>query len=238
MSLYDIRATGMNQGGNEMMDGILYGLGVGPGDPELITVKALRIMEKADVIACPARGASPGIAYQIAEQACPAISMKEILLLDFPMEKGDLGLAHQKAAECLMEKLREGRSVAFLTLGDPAFYSTFSYISDFIRDKGYPVEMISGVTSFSAAAARLLIPIAFGDEPVLITTGEIRDFDGTLVVMKAGRNLKSLKEKIEGNGKKAYLVENCGMPDERVYSGIETIPDQAGYFSILIVKRG
>ena len=218
------------------MNGILYGLGVGPGDPELITIKALRIMEKADVIACPARGTSPGIAFQIAEQAYPDITLKEMLLLDFPMDKGDQSAVHRKAAEQLTEKLREGKSAAFLTLGDPAFYSTFSYISDMIRAEGYQVEMVSGVTSFSAAAARLLISIASGDEPVMITTGEIRDFDGTLIVMKSGRNLKAMKEKIAESGKTVYLVENCGMPDEKVYSGISSIPDQAGYFSTLIIK--
>lgn len=218
------------------MDGILYGLGVGPGDPELITIKALRIMEKADVIACPAKGESPGIAYQIAEQVYPDIALKEILLLDFPMDKGDQSTVHQKVAEKLVEKIREGKIVAFITLGDPAFYSTFSYISDIVRVEGYQVEMVSGVTSFSAAAARLLLSIASGDEPVLITTGEIRDFDGTLIVMKAGRHLKALKEKIAESGKPVYLVENCGMPDERVYSGISSIPDQTGYFSTLIIK--
>ena len=219
------------------MDGILYGLGVGPGDPELITIKALRIMEKADVIACPARGSDPGTAYQIAEQAYPDVAMKEILLLDFPMDKGDQSIAHQKAADRLIEKLREGKVVAFLTLGDPAFYSTFSYISDIVRSEGYPVEVISGITSFSAAAARLLISIASGDEPVMITTGEVRDFDGTLIVMKAGRNLRALKEELVDSGEMVYLVENCGMPDERVYSGIPSIPDQTGYFSTLIIKK-
>ena len=219
------------------MDGIIYGLGVGPGDPELITIKALRIMKKADVIACPARGSSPGTAYQIAEQAYPDIVSKEILLLDFPMDKREQRAAHQEAADRLIEKLREGKVVAFLTLGDPAFYSTFSYISDIVRSEGYPVEMISGITSFSAAAARLLISIASGDEPVMITTGEVRDFDGTLIVMKAGRNLRKIKEELADGGKKVYLVENCGMPDEKVYSGISSIPDQAGYFSTLIIKR-
>ena len=97
--------------------------------------------------------------------------------------------------------------------------------------------MISGVTSFSAAAARLLISIASGDDPVMITTGEVKDFDGTLIVMKAGRNLRSLKGTIAESGKQVYLVENCGMPDERVYSGITAIPDQTGYFSTLIIKR-
>ena len=220
------------------MGGILYGLGVGPGDPELITVKALRIMEKAEVIACPARGSTPGIAYQIAEQVYPDIRMKEILLLDFPMEKGNQSKFHQEAADHLIKELQKGKIVAFLTLGEPAFYSTFSYISDIIRAEGYQVEMISGVTSFSAAAARLLIPIALGNEPVMITTGEIIDFDGTLVVMKAGRNLRLLKEKVAESGKTVYLIENCGMPDERVYSGIASIPDQTGYFSTLIIKRG
>ena len=216
-------------------NGTLYGIGVGPGDPDLLTLKAVKVLAAADVIACPAKGDSPGIAYQIAALAYPGISGKERLLLNFPMKKGDQIEAHQKAAKQIESRLQMGKTVAFLTLGDPGFYSTFSYISAIVKRKGFEIDIINGVPSFCAAAARLQIPIAAGEESVMITTGEFYDFDGTLIVMKAGNNLKALKKEVETRQKSAYLVENVGMKDERVYNGVSNIPDQTGYFSILIV---
>ena len=92
------------------MNGILYAVGVGPGDPELITVKALKVLEEADVVACPAKGGEPGIAYRIAEQAYPGIALKERLVLDLPMKNGDLSSAHREAAEKICAQLRAGKN--------------------------------------------------------------------------------------------------------------------------------
>lgn len=218
------------------MAGILYAVGVGPGDPELLTLKAVKVINKADVIACPAKGGTAGVAYEIAKEACPEIEKKEKILLDFPMKEEGLGAVHQEAAKRIGDALWEGKSVAFLTLGDPGFYSTFFYISEMVSDMGFEIQIVSGVTSFSGISARLNIPIALGRENVLITTGEFRDFDGTLIVMKAGSKLKELKTRVIECGKKAWLVENCGMESEKVYEDVHVIPDEVGYFSVLIVK--
>lgn len=218
------------------MKGILYAVGVGPGDPELLTIKALRVIEKADVIVCPAKDNAPGTAYRIAEQAYPEIAHKKNMFLDFPMKTCDLTAAHKNAAESIISLLHEGKNAAFLTLGDPCFYSTFFYIAETVKKEGYKYEIINGITSFSAVLGRLGMSAALGDESVMITSGEYADFDGTLIIMKAGKKLKTLKERINRDGKKAWLVENCCMADEKVYSGTELIPDKAGYFSILIVK--
>jgi len=215
---------------------MFYGIGVGPGDPELLTLKAIKILEKADVIACPSKDGKPGTAYDIAKKACPKIGDREVLALDFPMKKEGLEEAHKSAAEQIAEKLKNGCDVAFLTLGDTSFYSGFYYIADRITEAGFPAEIISGIPSFCAVSAKLALPIALGDEPVLISPGEYRSFDGTQVIMKAGSRLRELKEQIAADGKTAYLVENCGLPDERVYKSFEEIPDTAGYFSMLIVK--
>ncbi len=217
------------------MAGTLYGVGVGPGDPELMTLKAVKALSAADVIACPAKGDAPGIAYQIAEQAYPDISRKEILLLNFPMETGEQSEAHQNAALSIVSQLVTGKNVVFLTLGDPGFYSTFSYISDIVKRKGFAIEIINGIPSFCAAAAKMGVPLAAGKESVMISSGDFADFEGTLIIMKAGSNLKTLKEKAAECGKMIYLVENCGMNDERIYTGMDAIPDQTGYFSILFV---
>jgi precorrin-2/cobalt-factor-2 C20-methyltransferase len=236
--------------------GKLFVIGVGPGDPELMTVKAVKILRNIDVIACPSKSnvsdtvrragddndalypsevKAPGIAYNIAAEAEPEILTKPVLLLEFPMSRTDVTDAHKRAVRKLTEVLNEGKSIAFVTLGDPALYSTFYYISDRIREGGYEVEVISGVTSVTAVAAKLALPLSFGDESVMITSKQYVDNVDTLVIMKAGSILKELKEIVGSTDKEIYLVENCGMPDERIYKGIASIPDEAGYFSIAIV---
>lgn len=219
-----------------IMSGILYAVGVGPGDPELLTLKAVKIMEKAEVIACPSKNNKPGVAYAIAAQACPFLTSKEILSLNFPMNKENLSDAHKSAAETIIAELATGKDVAFLTLGDPCLYSTFSYISEMVKKAGYETQVINGIPSFCAAAAKTGLSIAEGDDAVLITAGEYKPFDGTLIIMKAGSKLKELKSQIQSCEKTAYLIENCGMQDEKIYSGLDEIPDKSRYFSILIVK--
>ena len=219
------------------MNGTLYGVGVGPGDPELLTRKAVRILQEADVIACPKKDRSPGIAYSIAVQAIPSLGSKELLLLSFPMSKDNLDYAHQEAAGRIMRRLSAGKKVAFLTLGDPTLYSTFAYIGRIILEKGFPVEIINGIPSFCAAAAKLLVSLATGEESVFITTGELRNDAETCIVMKCGKHLDALKAKASVLGKQIFLVENCGMEGERVYADRRDMPGEAGYFSVLIAKE-
>ena len=219
-----------------MMTGTLFAVGVGPGDPELLTLKAVKTLRAADVVACPAKGVQPGFAYRIAEQACPEITEKERLLLSFPMKKGDWNEAHEAAAAAIIERLKIGMNVALLTLGEPAFYSTAFYVLAIVQKAGYAVEVVNGIPSFCAASARLLLPLAAGDDAVLITPGTFRNFDGTQVILKVGSNLKTLKEQVAASGKTAYLVENCATAEEKVYTGIDAIPDETGYYSLMIVK--
>ncbi|WP_029202015.1 precorrin-2 C(20)-methyltransferase [Oribacterium sp. NK2B42] len=218
------------------MTGKLYAVGVGPGDPDLMTLKALKTIKNADCIACPESHGEPGVAYGIAKKAVPEIISKELLLLEFPMHKDDLSDAHNKAAEQIIYHLSSGKNVAFLTLGDPGIYSTFFHIAGMIKEQGYEFEIISGITSFSAASAKLNLPLSLGDESLMITSGMYCEFEGTLVIMKAGKKLKEIKGKAFAHNKLIYLVENCGMPDEKVYFDSQSIPDEAGYFSLVIVK--
>lgn len=218
------------------MNGLLYVIGVGPGDPELLTLKAINKIKNADVIACPSKDGKPGIAYQIASRAVSEIENKECLLLDFPMRKDNLEDAHNKAIEQIKEKLEKGKNVALLTLGDPCIYSTAFYVIGWIKQEGYQVEIISGVPSFCVASAKLLQPLALGEEKLLITTGEYKNASGTNVIMKLGSKLSTLKKEIAESGRDAYLIENLGMDNEMIITGIQNMPDEAGYFSILIVK--
>ncbi|MBO4346735.1 MAG: precorrin-2 C(20)-methyltransferase [Lachnospiraceae bacterium] len=218
------------------MTGKLFAVGVGPGDPELLTLKAVKTIKNADCIACPQSRGEPGIAYRVAQGAVPEIASKELLLLDFPMCEDDIKEFHEKAAEQIILRLSKGKNVAFLTLGDPEFYSTFYYIADIIGNNGYDFEIINGITSFSAVSSKLKMPLSLGDESVMITSGKFCDYDGTLVILKVGKNIKEIKEKVSASGRKAYLVENSGMENERVYYDLQSIPDEVGYLSIMIVK--
>ena len=217
------------------MSGKLYAVGVGPGDPELMTLKALKIIKNADCIACPESHGKPGTAYGIARGAVPDIISKELLLLEFPMRTDDLAEAHEKAAEQIIHFLSSGKNVVFLTLGDPAFYSAFYHVAGIIKEQSYEIEIISGITSFSAASAKLKLPLTSGAGSLMLTSGKFCEFEGTLVILKAGSKLKEIKEKASACNKNICLIENCGMPNEKVYYDLHLIPDEAGYFSLVIV---
>ena len=137
--------------------GILYGIGVGPGDPELLTLKAVRLLKAADVIAAPGKDVRETAAYRIAVQAVPEIGDKELIPIDMPMvmERERLEKAHLAGAAVLEEILERGKTIALITLGDPTVYSTFSYLEKPVREDGFSTEYVSGVTSFCAAAASL-----------------------------------------------------------------------------------
>lgn len=222
------------------MTGLLYAVGVGPGDPELITLKAARILTGSDVIAAPKKRSGPGLAYRIAVKAVPEIRTKEILPLDFPMTKDSTALskAHEEAAEKIESFLQAGKTVSLITIGDPALYSTCSYVTDRVRIKGYHVEYVCGVPSFCAAAARITTALAVGDESILISNPERIDLTcgDTMVVLKAGSKLRMLKSQLTDSGRDVYLIENCGMPEEKIYHGLANIPDESGYLSLLIAK--
>ncbi len=225
------------------MNGTLYGVGVGPGDPELMTIKALKRIESSPVIAVPAKEKEKSAAYKIAVKAVANLQDKEILCIEMPMtrDKEKLMTAHYAGAEELTRVLRQGKDIAFLTLGDPAVYSTYLYLDRLIRGAGFRTEMVSGVPSFCAAAALLgtglaenaeqlhLVPSAYGAEDVL-------KLSGTKVLMKAGKKIPEIKKLLAGADVDVYMAENCGMEGERVYHGIDEIPDDAGYYSLFLVK--
>lgn len=225
------------------MAGKLYGLGVGPGDPELLTLKALRLIRESDVIAVPGKEAEKSVAYRIVKQAYPELDEKPLLAVDMPMTKDAevLAASHRAGAELLEEQLREGRQVAFLTLGDPTVYSTYLYLHRLVEADGYPVEIVSGITSFCAAAARLNIGLVERSEALHVIPSTYRDLSalslgGTKVLMKSGRKLGEVKKYLEESGAEVLMVENCGMEDEKLYKSAAEIPEDAGYYSLIIVK--
>lgn len=139
------------------MRGILYGVGVGPGDPEMMTLKAVRMIREADVVAVPGECAKDTVAYRIAVQAVPELEAKELLAIYMPMthDRAKMQENHQKGAKLLEKMLDTGKKVVFLTLGDPTIYSTFSYLQRIVEVDGYETGCVSGIPSFCATAARL-----------------------------------------------------------------------------------
>ncbi len=226
------------------MRGIAYGVGVGPGDPELMTLKAVRLIRENDVIALPGREPKETAAYRIAEAVVPEIAEKELIPVYMPMVKDRelIDREHREAALMLEEILDRGKNVVYLTLGDPTVYCTFSYIQHYLEADGYPVELVSGVTSFCAAAARLNLPLVEWDEhlhvvPAVHKLEETLDRPGNYVLMKSASQMKRVKEILRQSGRKVCMVENCGMAEEKIYRGVDEIPDDSGYFSLIIAKE-
>lgn len=143
------------------MAGKIYGVGVGPGDPELLTIKAARLIKNAGVIGIPAEHKETCKAYQIAAGAVEEIREKEVVPFPFLMTRDPERLkeSHDRLAEKAAGYLDQGRDLVFLTLGDPAVYSTYMYLHRRLTAMGYEAEIVSGVTSFCAAAARLSVSL-------------------------------------------------------------------------------
>jgi len=227
-----------------MPAGTLYGIGVGPGDPELLTLKAVRIIRACDVILVPGEDYQKSTAYRIAVSAVPEIRQKECRGVWLPMtrERQLLKESHEKAAALAAAFLKQGKQVGFLNLGDITLYASYLYIHKLVKRSGYPVELVNGIPSFCAAAARLGIGLATGSQPVHILpqSQQVKaglKLPGTRIIMKMGRQMAEAKGYIEENGQTAMMVENCGMENERVCRSVNEIPADAGYYSLVIVKE-
>lgn len=226
------------------MSGKIYGVGVGPGDPELMTLKAVRLIGEADVLAIPSKDRESCVAYKIAAGAVKGLSEKEILPVAFPMtkDKALLEKSHEQGARAVSTFLDQGKTVVFLTLGDPTVYSTYLYLHKRLVSMGYESEIVSGVPSFCAAASKLSIGLGEGAESIHILPGsypveEGISLSGTKVLMKSGRQLKHVKQILLSRGEHAVMAENCGMDGERLVFETEGIPEDAGYYSLVIVKE-
>jgi precorrin-2/cobalt-factor-2 C20-methyltransferase len=227
-----------------IMRGIAYGVGVGPGDPELMTLKAVRLIRENDVIAVPGKTPQASVAYRIAAAAVPELRDKTLLCVDMPMTRDRTALerAHRDGAERLERMLEQGKNVVYLTLGDPTVYCSFGYLQRILEADGYFVELVPAVTSFCAAAARLNLPLTVGDEPLHVlpavhVTDKALCQSGTCVLMKSGGRMAEIKNALRRSGRDVSAVENCGMDTERVFRSVEEIPDETGYFSLIIARE-
>ncbi|MHB1652023.1 MAG: precorrin-2 C(20)-methyltransferase [Desulfitobacteriaceae bacterium] len=224
-----------------------YGVGVGPGDPRLLTLRAIEVLRDVDIIAIPkSRLERESVAWEIARKHCRLTI--ELLELELPMtsDRETLQAAWQKGAEAVLEKLATGRSVAFVTLGDPSLYSTYSYLLESLRGK-LPenlIETVPGITAMSAAAARVNLPLAEGDEPLLILPSaegieNYLDFPN-LVLMKVSRRLSELLSTLEVAKRPSVLLTRVGQSREEIRWFPQVTEFEEGkvdYLSLLITKE-
>jgi len=209
-----------------------------------MTCKALRVIERCPVIAAPQTQKGDMLALDIVRGAAD-LSGKEILALPLPMGSGDRAAAYEAAAAQIQAHLSQGRDVAMVNLGDVSLYSTYGYLMELVREKGYETAMVPGVTSFSAVAARLCISLTDMSTPVHIipasgmSTEEALELSGTKVLMKAGSHIGAVKQTLEDRGllERSALVANCGLAGEVVCRDLRQIPDSLGYYTTIIVKE-
>ena len=231
----------------EVKQGTFYGVSVGPGDPELLTLKAVRCIRKCPVLAVPQTSSGGMLALDIARGAVD-LEGKTILPLRFAMSRDPaiLQASHAAAVDEVKAYLDAGQDVAMLNLGDVSIYSTYSYLEELLKAEGYATARIAGVPSFCAVAARLDQSLTGGmEQPLSIAPGrhadEILDAPGAKILMKTGRQLPETLECLREKGLLAQsaMVCNCGLPNEKVYPTLTDFdPAQdAGYFATILVKE-
>ncbi len=212
--------------------GKLFGIGVGPGDTELLTLKAVRILESVPVIFSPKSSKEKeSIALSIVK---PIIEKrkdyKRLMLVEpiFPMieDENELEKCWTSASEMIAQYLDTGRDVAFITLGDPSIFSTYTYVQKKLKG-AYELETVPGITSFTAcAAARNEALVEKNDILSIIPKidkriNNIMDYSNSIALMKASRNMRKLELKIENNKrtKDIYSVQNCTRENEKIVDG-------------------
>lgn len=229
---------------------MLYGVGIGPGDPELVTIKAIRRLKESDVIIFPGKDRENCRAYHTVRDAFARMELQlsndKLVFYAFPMNMKQPMLSeyHKSVADDILKMLNGGKVVSFVTIGDPAVYSTYEYIAALVEERGYNTERINGIPSFVAAAARLGISLSLDKEEIHIIPGtenldDALALQGTKVFMKAGKSLHILKERLIEREKiesiKVYGVTNCGLADEYLAYSAENLRDE-GYLTVVIVK--
>ena len=229
--------------------GTFYGIGVGPGDPELLTVKAINALKKIDVLIAPkTEKKSDSVALSIAQ---PYLKPNvEIIYQTFPMVKdfAEETETFEANKEEILNELRGGKNVGFATLGDPMFFSTYIYIFRLLKPSGVKIITIPGVPAFLAIAAQIGRPLAYGNDiltiiPATAELDAIKNFldkaDAT-VLMKVYKNFPEVVDELKAHGMidEAVLVSRCGLDDEKIITDVAAHKDEhLNYLSTILTRR-
>lgn len=228
--------------------GTLYGVGVGPADANLMTLKAIDIIKKSDVIFIPVKDKEKCRAYATVKKVITDIDEKIVAGIDFPMTKDSALLeeTYGLATKIITGYLQECMDVAFINIGDISIYSTFGYVGDCVKECGYNVEYISGIPSFVAVSAALNIPLSQNNEQIHIIPGsydvsETFCLKGTKIYMKSGKKLgelvKKLKEYENIDKQQIFAVANCGLPNQQLAYNLEELEKLDSYLTTVILKE-
>jgi len=226
--------------------GTLYGVGLGPGDPELMTLKAHRLISGAEVVAYPAPEGGASFARSIAEGAIGADAVEIEISVPMDVARFPAQEAYDRGAAEISAHLQAGRDVVTLCEGDPFFYGSFMYL--FARLAGdFEVEIVPGVTSVTACAAALALPLSARNEVLTIVPGTLGEADlaerigraEAVAIMKVGRHLTKIRRVLDGLGLtgRARYVERATLPNQ-VVSRLDDAPETAPYFSMILVRKG
>lgn len=229
--------------------GIFYGIGVGPGDPELLTVKAISAIKNSAVIIAPKTEKKEGsVALTIAKPYLRADV--EIVYQTFPMVRNfeELPEVFEDNKLEILSHLRAGKNVAFLTLGDPMFYSTYIYVFRLLKNSGVTIETIPGVPAFLAIASRLGYPLAYGNDilTVIPATADREKFAAALkksdatVLMKVYKNFSEVVDVLDAENMSAdaVLVSRCGLENEKIITDLGAHKSDAlNYLSTILTRR-
>lgn len=236
--------------------GTFYGVGVGPGAPDLLTLRALRVLNQVPVLAVPRPSPyASSFAWRIVEGVIDADHPREVLRLTFPMSKDPEVLipAWETAVAAIRARLEEGLDVAFITQGDPMVFSTFIYLDEALKAQmpTLKIEVVPGVTSLSAVPHAAGIPLADGQERIAVLPatygtedlrGILRSFD-SILLMKVSSRIGEIIDALEAEGllDSATYVERATTTDERVVRGREALlslrGDRCVYFSMVFVHK-
>ncbi|AGK96207.1 cobalt-factor II C(20)-methyltransferase [Clostridium pasteurianum] len=217
----------------------LYGIGVGPGDKELLTLKAVKTIKNSEVVVVPS-GMAGGrsIALEIAEDYISKDT--EIIVKHFPMGGKEQEQKIYEAFEVIEEMLKAGKNVSFLTIGDPFVYSTYIYLLKYIEEKGYETETVPGITSFCACASLAKEPLVIGNEPLLIVPGEkvntIKD-EKYVVIMKVYKMEEEILNILEEKGFTYVYIKKAGREGQEVLRDRDDILKNREYMSLIIANR-
>lgn len=222
----------------------LIGIGVGPGDPELITLKAARLIRETPVVAYPAPLEGLGLARSIANDLVPSGRIEIALRMEMSLDRASANAAYDKGAEEIAGHLGAGRDVAFLCEGDPLLFGSFIYLMERLGER-FPITVVPGVSSPMASAAAALFPLATQDESVLLVPASKSEAEldslmataQTVCLFKVGRHLEKIRRILISRGRldKARYVERASQEGEVVLSLDQAIAKGGVYFAMVLV---